>query len=129
MSGSTMLIQRKLIRIDSNLSRYCLIKKIPSSKCTFRWREFIRCHSIINCFSLRWYSSSGRVQMAAALLQLGHLCLEVLITGVQQINPWEIMSFPTPEKASKSPHVQSSVTSICLHFPQMLILHFTEVWK
>lgn len=48
LSGSIRLIQRKLILIDCNLRRHCLIRKILSSKCTFRWREFPRCHRVIN---------------------------------------------------------------------------------
>ena len=74
-------------------------------------------------------SGPGRVQMMAALLQLGHLSLEVLSTDVQEVIPSEITSFPTHEKTTKSPHVRSSVISICLDFPQMLILYFTELWK
>ena len=58
------LVQRKLIWIDSNLRRHCLIRKILSSKYTFRWREFTRCHSIISCFPLVWY-----VRQPAALAE------------------------------------------------------------
>lgn len=45
-------------------------------------------------------SGSGRAQMTAVLLQLGHLRLEVLSTDVQEVLPKEITSFPTHEKTT-----------------------------
>lgn len=64
LSGSIRLIQRKLILIDSNLRRHCLIKKILSSKCAFRWREFPRCHRVISLLPGR-----GNVRQPAALAE------------------------------------------------------------
>lgn len=91
MSGSIRLIQRKLIQIDSNLRRHCSIREILSSKYTFRWREFARCHGVNQLLPVEGVrettGGSGRVQMTAALLQLGHLCLEALSADVQEVIP------------------------------------------
>lgn len=71
---------------------------------------------------------SGRVQVRAVLLQLGLPCLQTPSADVQEVIPEETASFLTHEKTTKSPHMGSSVTSICLCFLQMLVSYFTELW-
>lgn len=127
LSGSIRLIQRKLTLIDSNLRRHCLIRKILSSKCVFRWREFPRCHSRSPPVEgkVRQHQPWQREPMAAPL-QLGLLLLEVLSTALQEVIPQEIMSFPPREKTTKPP--RSSAISSCLPISQMLVWNFTELW-
>lgn len=64
LSGSIRLIQRKLILIDSNLRRHCLIRKILSSKCAFEGTELPRCPRVINRFPWR-----GNVRQPEALAE------------------------------------------------------------
>lgn len=72
LSGSIRFIQRKLILIDSNLRRHCLIRRRLPWKCTFRWREFPRCP--MDHKAISWLPWKGNVRQTGALAESSHGC-------------------------------------------------------
>lgn len=130
VSGSIRLIQRKLIQINSNLRRHCSIREILWSKYTFRWRvcQMSRRQSIASRWGgtwdnrRLWQGADDGCAAAAGASPSGST--QRWCAGGDPIGN-HVFSYPWEDH---SHHVWSSVISICLRFPHML-LYFTELWE